>query len=100
MWESPIKIIQDEMCIEYENECIKAVQKVGFTVEKEELTKALQYDRDQYNKGYSDGVAEYMRLLCEHCMQQKNECYNFECPFCTDGCDIINIAERMRGYKE
>lgn len=30
-------------------------QTVGFAVDKDELIKALNYDRDQYNKGYRDG---------------------------------------------
>jgi hypothetical protein len=29
---------------------------VGYSVEKEELIKALQYDRQQYEKGYQDGL--------------------------------------------
>lgn len=55
MYESPIKQILGEMKITYENECMKAVQSVGFDVNKEELIKALMYDRNQYEKGCSDG---------------------------------------------
>jgi len=38
-----------------DNDCLKAVQEYGITVDKEELIKALQYDRGQYEKGYADG---------------------------------------------
>lgn len=31
---------------------------VGFKVDKEELIKALEYDRDQYSKGYDDGYED------------------------------------------
>lgn len=41
-------------------------------------------------------IDDYMNKLCNHCMQQANECYKLECPFCTDGCDIINIAEQLK----
>lgn len=41
-------------------------------------------------------IDEFMNKLCDHCMQQTNECYKLECPFCTDGCDIVNIAEQMK----
>lgn len=41
-------------------------------------------------------ICEYMNLLCDHCMQQKNECYILECPFCTDGCNIVNIAQQLK----
>ena len=40
-------------------------------------------------------IDDYMNKLCNHCMQQTNECYKLECPFCTDGCDIVNIAEQL-----
>lgn len=38
-----------------DGEIIKAVQNVGVDVSKDELIKALQYDRGQYQKGYEDG---------------------------------------------
>ena len=41
-------------------------------------------------------IDDYMNKLCNHCMQQTNECYKLECPFCTDGCDIVNIAEKLK----
>lgn len=55
MYESPITQILGEIQVTYENECLKAVQSYGFDVNKEELTKALQYDRGQYDKGFKDG---------------------------------------------
>ena len=41
-------------------------------------------------------IDDYMSKLCNHCMQQTNECYKLECPFCTDGCDIVNISEQLK----
>ena len=41
-----------------DDKCFKAVFEAGFHVDKEELAKALKYDRDQYDKGYADGYAE------------------------------------------
>lgn len=55
-YESPITQIIGEMQTKYENGVLKAVQGVGFHVNKEELTKALVYDRGQYEKGYKDGL--------------------------------------------
>lgn len=34
---------------------VEEVRKVGFDINKEELAKALKYDRDQYMRGYTDG---------------------------------------------
>ena len=55
MYESPIKIFQGEMQTKLEGEIMTAIQKVGVVVDKEELLRALKYDRDQYDRGYKDG---------------------------------------------
>ena len=36
---------------------------ITLIVDKEELLKALKYDRDQYNEGYKDGVNEATRWI-------------------------------------
>lgn len=59
MYESPINFvfgdIQMQIVKQQENEAYMAVQKCGVDVDKEELKRALQYDREQYEKGYEDG---------------------------------------------
>lgn len=55
MYESPIKIIAGEMQTQIDDDIYRAVQNVGINVDKEELLKALAYDRGQYEKGYKDG---------------------------------------------
>ena len=55
MWESPIKIIYTDMKTQMEEGVMKAVQNVGINVDRYELLRALQYDRDQYEKGFRDG---------------------------------------------
>ena len=61
MWESPIQLLQTQMQMEMDGEMLRAVQKVGVNVDKEELLRALAYDRGQYDKGYKDGV----NAVCE-----------------------------------
>ena len=56
-YESPVKVFQDEIQMQMENEIMKAICRVGVTVDKEELLKALKYDRGQYEKGYRDGLS-------------------------------------------
>ena len=62
MYESPIDIVLNDfrnMIIQQqENGVLKAVQKTGIIVDKEELLKALKYDREQYDKGYNDGYID------------------------------------------
>lgn len=65
MYESPITIIQDQMRMQMEDNIYKAVQYFNVDVNKEELIKALAYDRDQYRKGYSDRDQEIVR--CKNC---------------------------------
>ena len=59
MYKSPIEKIcneiQTQMVQEDENMVMKAIRKVEVNVDKEELIKALQYDRNQYTRGYDDG---------------------------------------------
>ena len=64
MYESPIEKIYGELQTQIEQEdeniVMKAVRDVGITVDKEELINALQYDRKQYTKGYSDGKSDVL----------------------------------------
>lgn len=52
---SPISMIVEDTMGKIEESVWKAVVKLGFDIDKEELRKALAYDRDQYRKGYEDG---------------------------------------------
>ena len=53
-WESPIKATFDEVKYQFDDNVIKAVQYYDIKVNKEELLKALNYDREQYEKGEWD----------------------------------------------
>lgn len=61
MWESPVNIFEihepiiEEINKQTEETVFKAIHRVGVDVNKEELIKAMQYDRNQYEKGYKDG---------------------------------------------
>lgn len=54
-YKSPVEIFTGDTYVYIEDEILKAVQKVGIQVDKDELFKALEYDREQYKKGYHDG---------------------------------------------
>ena len=58
-YQSPIEVTMSQMRFEQEKrlegEVFKAIQDIGVTVDKDELIKALQYDRDQYCRGFIDG---------------------------------------------
>lgn len=69
MFESPInKFIGDivsKMVIDEEDSVMYQIkQAMGYEIDKNELVKALQYDRNQYEKGYRDAldkIAEEIR---------------------------------------
>lgn len=67
MYKSPIDIILGEFELKFEDGICKAVRDVGIVVDKDELIKALKYDRDQYDKGYSDALADMKVTRCEEC---------------------------------
>ena len=99
-WKSPIKITttpieavpydrqtsiveqaKNKLAEFYDNAVVTQIRyQINVDVDKEELVKALKYDRDQYNKGYQDAKAiierrekklEYALLLM---VQQYCEC--------------------------
>ena len=74
-YESPINAFQKqiEMQVErqMENHILKAVSEVGVTVDKEELLKALKYDREQYEKGYQDGLNANRWIPCSERLPEK-----------------------------
>lgn len=61
MYKSPIELVVNNdfntLKTELENGIVKAVQSYSVYCDKEELIKALAYDRDQYQKGFADGRA-------------------------------------------
>ena len=77
MYESPIKIIESTIdsfsnaIIKRKDDAIFAEIQSSFGVELDrgELIRALQYDRDQYDKGYADGKRDAMDELvrCKDC---------------------------------
>ena len=57
-YQSPIEIIYGEVQTKLEGDVLKVIQGYDITVDKNELLKALNYDRDQYHKGWSDGYVQ------------------------------------------
>ena len=56
MYESPIQIGFRDLVTEIDNLVITKTQEVVVEVNKVELIRALNYDRDQYYKGLEEGL--------------------------------------------
>ena len=79
MYESPITMymsdIQREIEKQTEEEMMVAInQSIGFDVDKNELIKALQYDREQYDKGFSD-CKSYMLDKVKQAREEIDQAY-------------------------
>lgn len=64
-YKSPIEVFIQEAKLNYENSIYNAIQEYGIKVDKEELIKALSYDRKQYIAGYNDAIKELMEILTD-----------------------------------
>lgn len=85
MYNSPIEIIYKQAQMQMENDIFRAVQRYEINVDKEELIRALSYDRQQYEKGYMDGkaaaAAEIVR--CKDCIGKAHWYKNdYGCTIC------------------
>ena len=65
MYKSPIELMQTQIETDFENQIITAVARTGIYVDKYELIKALQYDRNQYDKGFDDGRKETAKEILQ-----------------------------------
>ena len=90
-YQSPIKIneapsefrrkVQEANDNQMEQHILEEVRKIGIIVHKDELLRALSYDRDQYQQGYSAGRASAFR----HGRWVEQPCPNgghFNCSIC------------------
>lgn len=70
MYESPINLvvqgIETQMVQKEEQMILEAIRKCDVVVDKDELIKAINYDRNQYSKGYKDGVNDVLdKIMAE-----------------------------------
>lgn len=74
MYDSPIDLyisdIQNQIVAQQDEQIYKAVVHFFPDVKRDELLKALRYDREQYDKGYADGKRDAMDELvrCAECI--------------------------------
>ena len=54
-YKSPVETIRQQVQAKFEGDVMELIYSYGINVDKDELVKALKYDRDQYRKGFEDG---------------------------------------------
>ena len=79
-YKSPIARVVDEVfsdVVKRDNDCLMAQVRiaVGYDINKDELIKALQYDRHQYEVGYADGRFARDReiIRCRDCKHRTTD---------------------------
>ena len=106
-YQSPIELIHQGWETKVENDIFEAILNYGINVDKDELIKALKYDRDQYEKGYVDGCrgamdrikAEVAREIFEEI--EKLLAYNYlRYARCYQECVASEVAELKKKYTE
>ena len=101
MYESPIKVIQGELETQLEGEILKAVHRVGVTVDRDELIRALRYDREQYQKGFDDAREDAVVVTrCKDCEHLVNATVNGNCFLICDISDMEIAPDDFCSYGE
>ena len=91
MYKSPITIIESTIdsftksIIKQKDDAIFAEiqHSFGVDLDRDELIRALQYDRNQYEKGYADGKADAMAevVRCKDCTYCEKAFYDYWCNY-------------------
>lgn len=81
MYKSPIELLIEDfdkkIVKKQDADIYQAVLSCGVNVDKDELIRALEYDRGQYEKGFHDGVASIVRCKdCKHWHEETGWCYH------------------------
>lgn len=63
MYVSPIEVTMKDLKESFDADILKVIWGYDINVDKEELVKALSYDRDQYNKGYEDAKKDVLAMI-------------------------------------
>lgn len=69
---SPITVELRQIQRKLDNFILNEIRKYDVKVDKEELVKALKYDRNQYEKGYADGKKEATREILQEVVNAWN----------------------------
>ncbi len=98
MYNSPIDLtintIYNELAKKSDEQIYQAVIGCGVNVDKAELLKALEYDRNQYEIGFIDGVKKFAEMLKER-KYQSSEWSHGGHPYVIEIDDIDDVLEEM-----
>lgn len=105
-YESPVTVqiqkIAQQIEAQRENEItLKISEQIGVNVDKDELKRALAYDRDQYRRGYeagwkacSENVPQWIPIIIRELTEEEKEEYPnctfmYDCKLPEDGEEVL-----------
>lgn len=94
-YDSPIRVFAKNIAQDFDGRVLKEIREMGIYVDKNELIKALQYDRNQYEKGFDDGVKVGVRNRDNQIVRCK-DCKYWATPF--NGEEMRDIHVCMKEY--
>lgn len=104
-YESPIEVmfrdIENRIREQEENAITAEVSRqMCVNVDKDELMKALAYDRDQYHKGFADAERQYHKIA--HWRQTEEPCHwdTIECAECSNCGHSFIVDHEYWGFDE
>lgn len=88
MYKSPIDIfvadVQKQFVQRHDDQIYQVVMNLGINVDKAELIRALQYDREQYDRGFADGYQNAKDEVV-HGYWEKHGKHDWRCSACKVG---------------
>ena len=98
--------METQLIQKQEQAIMETVNRYDVAVDKEELFKALKYDRDQYNKGYKDGVNETLDKIWKEIANLNPVDYGSICSYESHTgarymqTDVLNIIDKYKESEE
>lgn len=101
-YKSPIETISQGFRVQMEDNIMKAIRSYGINVDRDELVKALQYDRNQYEEGFIAGsklnTDAIKREIAREIFEEIEKVVNYA--LCVDITDWSAYAELKKKYTE
>ena len=101
-YESPIQILEgtcdvkdalkqvaEDLNDQLETKTFTIIKEYGIVVDKDELIRALNYDREQYSKGYADALTTLREKCVEHQDSHKGDDGVFRAYISIEDLDVI-----------
>ena len=100
-YESPITVVMGQRRFDCDDMIYKATQEIGIDIDKEELFKALRYDRDQYEKGFTEGYNRKADEVAREIFEEiENNSYKYGVNFLISEETLAELKKKYESEKD